>query len=136
MKIGFIGLGAMGAAIAENLLRVGHEVAVWNRSQAKARALVDAGAALAGATLAATPKAAADREIVITMLADDAALMSVLNGADGILEGLQPGALHISMSTISVASAERLAADHSAHGQRFLCAPVFGRPDAAAAAKL
>src|ERR1700677_3147351 len=116
MKIGFIGLGAMGAAIAANLLRVGHEVAVWNRSQAKARALVDAGAALAGAALAATPKAAAaDREIVITMLADDAALMSVLNGADGILEGLRPGALHISMSTISVASAERLAADHSAH---------------------
>src|ERR1700683_103817 len=137
MKIGFIGLGNMGAAIAANLLRAGHEVAVWNRSQAKAHALIDAGAALAGAALAPTPKAAAaDREIVITMLADDAALKSVLSGGSGILEGLRPGALHISMSTLSVAIAERIAADHSARGQHFLCAPVFGRPDAAAAAKL
>jgi 3-hydroxyisobutyrate dehydrogenase-like beta-hydroxyacid dehydrogenase len=137
MKIGFIGLGNMGAAIAANLLGARHEVAVWNRSQAKAQALVAAGAALEGAALAATPKAAAgDREIVITMLADDAALTSVLSGADGILEGLRPGALHISMSTLSVAITERIAADHNARGQRFLCAPVFGRPDAAAAAKL
>ena len=132
MKIGFIGLGAMGAAIAANLVRARHEVRVWNRSAAKARDLADA-----GAVLAASPKAAADdREVVITMLADDAALEAVLLGADGLLDGLRPGALHVSMSTIAVATADRVAALHGARGQHFLSAPVFGRPDAAAAAKL
>jgi len=132
VKIGFIGLGNMGAAIAANLVRARHEVAVWNRSAAKARPLVDAGAALAS-----SPKAAAsDREVVMTMLADDAALEDVLCGAHGILEGLRRGALHISMSTISVATAERVATQHGTRGQHFLSAPVFGRPNAAAAAKL
>ena len=132
MKIGFIGLGAMGAAIAANLVRARHDVRVWNRSPAKARDLADA-----GAVLAASPKAAAaDREVVITMLADDAALEAVLLGADGLLDGLGPGALHVSMSTIAVATADRVAVLHGARGQHFLSAPVFGRPDAAAAAKL
>ena len=132
MKIGFIGLGQMGAAIAANLVRARHEVCVWNRSAGKARGLVDA-----GAVLAASPKAAAgDREVVITMLADDAALDAVLLGSEGLLEGLRPGALHISMSTIAVATADRIAALHTARAQHFLSAPVFGRPDAAAAAKL
>ena len=132
MKIGFVGLGNMGAAIAANLVKARHEVLVWNRSAAKAKPLTDA-----GAVLAASPKAAAaGREAVITMLADDAALESVVSGDDGILAGLDQGALHISMSTIAVATAEGLAAQHRAHGQRFLCAPVFGRPEAAAAAKL
>lgn len=132
MKIGFIGLGAMGAAIAANLVRARHDVRVWNRSPAKARDLADA-----GAVLAASPKAAAaDREVVITMLADDAALEAVLLGADGLLDGLGPGALHVSMSTIAVATADRVAVLHGARGQHCLSAPVFGRPDAAAAAKL
>jgi 3-hydroxyisobutyrate dehydrogenase-like beta-hydroxyacid dehydrogenase len=132
MKIGFIGLGNMGAAIAANLVRARHEVTVWNRSAEKARSLVDA-----GAVRAASPRAAAtDREIVITMLADDAALESVLSGAEGIYEGLGRGALHMSMSTISVASATRIAGQHIGRGQRFLSAPVFGRPEAAATAKL
>ena len=132
MKIGFIGLGAMGAAIAANLVRARHDVRVWNRSPVKARDLADA-----GAVLAASPKAAAaDREVVITMLADDAALETVLLGADGLLDGLGSGALHVSMSTIAVATADRVAVLHGARGQHFLSAPVFGRPDAAAAAKL
>ena len=132
MKIGFIGLGQMGAAIAANLVRARHEVCVWNRSAAKARGLVDA-----GAVLAASPKAAAgDRDVVITMLADDAALDAVLLGSEGLLEGLRPGALHVSMSTIAVATADRIAGLHTARAQHFLSAPVFGRPDAAAAAKL
>jgi 3-hydroxyisobutyrate dehydrogenase-like beta-hydroxyacid dehydrogenase len=122
----------MGAAIAANLVHARHDVAVWNRSPDKARPLVDAGAALA-----ATPQAAAaGREVVFTMLADDAALDAVLGGEHGMISGLSPGALHVSMSTIAVATADRLAALHRAHGQRFLCAPVFGRPAAAAAAKL
>jgi 3-hydroxyisobutyrate dehydrogenase-like beta-hydroxyacid dehydrogenase len=132
MKIGFIGLGNMGAAIAANLIRARHDVVVWNRSAEKARSLVEA-----GAVLAANPRAAAiGREIVITMLADDAVLESVLSGEDGVFAGLRAGALHVSMSTISVAAATRVASEHSARGQRFLSAPVFGRPEAAASAKL
>jgi len=132
MRIGFIGLGKMGAAIAANLVRAGHDVAIWNRSADKARPLVDA-----GATLAESPRAAAaDRGVVFTMLADDAALDLVLAGENGVVAGLRPGALHVSMSTIAVATAERTAATHLARGQHFLCAPVFGRPEAAAAAKL
>jgi 3-hydroxyisobutyrate dehydrogenase-like beta-hydroxyacid dehydrogenase len=132
MKIGFIGLGNMGAAIAANLVRAHHDVAVWNRSAEKARNLVNA-----GAVLATNPRAAATgREIVITMLADDAALESVLSGPEGVFEGLRPGALHVSMSTISVATAARVASQHIARGQHFLSAPVFGRPEAAATAKL
>ena len=132
MKIGFIGLGHMGAALAANLVHAGHQVAVWNRSAAKAQDLVGL-----GAIAAPTPKAAAaEGEAVLTMLADDAALDSVLSGPNGLLEGLARGALHISLSTISVATAGRLATLHAERGQHLLCAPVFGRPEAAAAAKL
>lgn len=132
MLIGFVGLGNMGAAIAANLVRAGHEVTVWNRSASKAQPLTEA-----GAVLARSPReAAAGREVVITMLADDAALDAVLEGDDGILAGLAAGALHISMSTIAVATAERLTREHEKRQQHLLCAPVFGRPEAAAAAKL
>jgi len=132
MQIGFIGVGNMGAAIAANLVRARHEVAIWNRSADKARPLVDAGATLAGSPRSA----AAERDVVFTMLADDAALESVLGGDNGLLAGLRAGALHISMSTIAVATADRVAAMHLGRGQHFLCAPVFGRPEAAVAAKL
>jgi len=132
MRIGFIGLGHMGAAIAANLLRALHEVAVWNRSADKARGLVEA-----GATLVDSPKAAAAlSEVTFSMLADDAALKTVLSGEHGVLAGLRPSALHVSMSTISVATADEVASLHRSRGQHFLCAPVFGRPEAAAAAKL
>ncbi len=132
MRIGFLGLGNMGAPIAANLARAGHDVSIWNRTIDKARSLVEA-----GATLVANPKAVASRsDVVFTMLADDAALDSVLGGEHGAIAGLKAGALHVSMSTIAVATADRIAALHRALGQRFLCAPVFGRPEAAAAAKL
>jgi 3-hydroxyisobutyrate dehydrogenase-like beta-hydroxyacid dehydrogenase len=113
-------------------LKAQHEVAVWNRSAAKARPLVEA-----GAVLASSPRdAARGRDAVFTMLADDAALDAVLQGEDGLMAGLDKGAAHISMSTIAVATADRLAEDHGAKQQRFICAPVFGRPEAAAAGKL
>ena len=132
MKIGFLGLGQMGAAIAANLVRARHDVVVWNRSAEKARSLVDA-----GATLAASPRdAATASDVVFSMLADDAALNAVLSGEDGVLAGLKAGALHVSMSTIAVATAGDVAARHAERRQRFLSAPVFGRPEAAAAAKL
>jgi 3-hydroxyisobutyrate dehydrogenase-like beta-hydroxyacid dehydrogenase len=122
----------MGAAIAANLVRCRYDVVVWNRSAGKARTLVEA-----GATVATTPKdAALSQDVVISMLADDAALGAVLSGEDGLLAGLRASALHISMSTIAVATADSVAAEHAARGQRFLSAPVFGRPEAAVAAKL
>jgi 3-hydroxyisobutyrate dehydrogenase-like beta-hydroxyacid dehydrogenase len=132
MKIGFLGLGNMGSGMAANLLRAGHEVTVWNRSPQKAEPLV-----AQGAVLARTPReAASGRELIVSMLADDAALEAVLQGNDGVLEGLPRGALHVSSSTISVATADRVAMLHQDRGLRFLSAPVFGRPEAAAEAKL
>ena len=132
MKIGFLGLGKMGAGMAGNLLRAGHEVAVWNRSAQKAQPLV-----AQGAVLARTPReAASGRDLIMSMLADDAALEQVLQGNDGVFEGLARGALHVASSTIAVATADRVAALHQERGLHFLSAPVFGRPEAAAAAKL
>jgi 3-hydroxyisobutyrate dehydrogenase-like beta-hydroxyacid dehydrogenase len=131
MQVGFIGLGSMGSGMAANLLKAGHALTVYNRTPAKAEALV-----AEGATLAKTPREAAHGDVVVTMLADDAAVESVVFGTDGILAGLKTLSIHISMSTISVALAERLASAHRAAGQRFVAAPVFGRPEAAVAGKL
>jgi 3-hydroxyisobutyrate dehydrogenase-like beta-hydroxyacid dehydrogenase len=122
----------MGAAIAASLLRASHEVAVWNRSPDKAALLLQL-----GAVSAATPRElAAGREVVFTMLADDAALRAVVAGDNGLLAGLSPGAIHVSMSTIGVATADEIASFHQLRGQHFISAPVFGRPQAAAEAKL
>jgi 3-hydroxyisobutyrate dehydrogenase-like beta-hydroxyacid dehydrogenase len=131
MQVGFIGLGGMGSGMAANLFKAGHALTVYNRTPAKSEALV-----AEGATLAKTPREAARGDVVITMLADDTAVEGVVFGADGVLAGLKPGSIHISMSTISVALAERLASAHQAAGQRFVAAPVFGRPEAAAAGEL
>lgn len=131
MKIGFIGLGSMGQGMAANLLGHGDVLTVYNRTPSKATALLDN-----GATLAETPSDAADGAVVITMLANDAAAEVVTFGDDGILARLGKGAIHISMSTISVALSERLAKAHAEAGQGYVSAPVFGRPDMAAAGKL
>jgi 3-hydroxyisobutyrate dehydrogenase-like beta-hydroxyacid dehydrogenase len=131
MKVGFIGLGNMGSGMAANLLKAGHTLTVYNRTPARAEALV-----AQGATLAKTASEAARSEVVITMLADDAAVESVVFGVEGVLAGLKTGSIHISMSTISVALAEQLASAHQSAGQRFVAAPVFGRPEAASAGKL
>ncbi|MGY3450391.1 NAD(P)-dependent oxidoreductase [Bradyrhizobium sp. USDA 4353] len=127
MKVGFIGLGQMGHAIASNLIAAGHELTVWNRTRAKAEDLL-----AKGARWAETPAAAAQGDVVMTMLADDPAVEAVVYGENGLLDA---PALHVSHSTIGVALARRLAQDH---GQRsgFVSAPVFGRPVAAQAAKL
>ena len=131
MQVGFIGLGHMGRGMAANLLAAGHALTVYNRSSDKADPLIGK-----GARLAKTPGDAARAQVVITMLADDHAVERVVFDKGGILDLLAPGAIHVSMSTISVALAERLAAAHRDKGQEFVAAPVFGRPDAAAAAKL
>jgi 3-hydroxyisobutyrate dehydrogenase-like beta-hydroxyacid dehydrogenase len=132
MKIGFIGLGRMGAAMARNLLRAHHEVAVYNRSRDKAEAL-----AAEGAHVAASPAdACRDTEAVFTMLADDHAVEQVVFGAEGIAAALAPDAIHVSCSTISTALARRLTAEHSSREQGYLSSPVFGRPEAAESKKL
>jgi 3-hydroxyisobutyrate dehydrogenase-like beta-hydroxyacid dehydrogenase len=131
MKVGFIGLGQMGSAMAANLLAAGHDVTVYNRTPGKAHALVERGAH------AATRVADACRgDAVMTMVADDAALESVVFADGGVIGSLSTGAIHVSMSTISVALSERLAAAHGEAGQRYVAGPVFGRPEAAAAAML
>jgi 3-hydroxyisobutyrate dehydrogenase-like beta-hydroxyacid dehydrogenase len=130
MKVGFIGLGGMGLAMAENLLRAGHDLTVYNRTRARA-------AGLSGVRLATTPReAAAGAEVLISMLADDAAVEQVILGADGAVHGLGAGAVHAGMSTISHGLTRRLATEHAASGQLYVAAPVFGRPEAARAAKL
>ena len=127
MRVGFIGLGQMGSAIATNLLTAGHDLTVWNRSADKAKDLVAAGARLAG-----SPAEAAQGDVVMTMLADDVAVEAVVYGENGILAA---PALHVSHSTIGVPLVERLTQDHAVHSG-FVSAPVFGRPSAAQAATL
>ena len=131
MDIGVIGLGPMGSAMARSLLRAGHRVSVFNRSANKIDALVRD-----GAIAAASPAAAADNEAVITILAHDAAVEAMVNGPTGMIAGMRPGAVHLAMSTMSVALADRLAEQHAAAGQSFLSVPVLGRPPAAEAGKL
>jgi 3-hydroxyisobutyrate dehydrogenase-like beta-hydroxyacid dehydrogenase len=131
MKIGFIGLGNMGSGMATNLLKSGHEVIAYNRSPEKVDALV-----AQGATPARSVAEACAADVVISMLADDDAVEAVTFGDGGILESLRPGGTHVSSSTISVALCERLTTAHKAAGQPFVAAPVFGRPEAAQAAKL
>ena len=123
MNIGWMGLGRMGSGMAANLVKAGHEVTVYNRTPGKARSLIER-----GAKPAASVGEACRGDLVVTMLADDVAVESVVFSDKGILASLAKGRIHISMSTISVALSERLAAAHAAAGQRYVAAPVFGRP--------
>jgi len=132
MKVGFVGLGHMGRAMAARLVAGGHDVTVFNRSTAKSRPLANAGARVASTAADACQGATA----IFTMLADDPAVENVVFGKDGILGALAPNGIHISSSTISVDLARRLSKAHADARQRFIGAPVFGRPDAAAAGKL
>jgi 3-hydroxyisobutyrate dehydrogenase-like beta-hydroxyacid dehydrogenase len=132
MKVGFIGLGQMGVGIAQNLIKAGHNLSVFNRTRSRAEPL-----RALGAHVAATPAEAVNgAEVIMTMLADDHALKAVAFGPDGFLPTLSDGAVHISLSTISVALSRRLVAVHAEQKQHYVSATVFGRPDAAAAAKL
>jgi len=131
MRVGFIGLGNMGSGMAANLLRAGHELTVFNRSPEKRRPLIEL-----GARAAETVAEACGGEVVITMLADDGALRRVALAEEGIVDKLRQGTTHISMSTVSVELVRDLSQAHQQAGQQFVAAPVFGRPEVAAAAKL
>jgi 3-hydroxyisobutyrate dehydrogenase-like beta-hydroxyacid dehydrogenase len=132
MKVGFIGLGNMGSAIARNLIEAGHSLTVYNRTRSRAEAFASVGARVAETSA----DAATDAEVLITMLADDRAVEDVIFSPGNAIDALPAGAVHISMSTISVELSRRLAESHHEKQQNYLAAPVFGRPDAAAAANL
>jgi len=132
MKVAFLGLGNMGHNMAHNLLKAGHELVVWNRTSGKAIELKNAGAREANTPAEASQTA----EVVFTMLADDPAVEAVVLGTQGLINGLQKGAIHVSCSTISVALSRQMAEAHQQREQHYVSAPVFGRPEAAAAAKL
>jgi len=132
LEAGFVGLGSMGLPMATNVAAAGVKLRVHNRTASKAAPLVANGATLA----ASAGEAATAGGIVMTMLADDAAVESVVRGADGIAARLGAGGIHVSMSTIAPATARRLASYHAEHGSIYIAAPVFGRPDNAAARQL
>ncbi len=131
MQIGFIGLGAMGLPMARALMGAGHTLAVYNRTVSRTDELVDQGARRGESPA----DVAGDADVLITMLADDAAVEDVML-RDGALDALAAGRIHISMSTIGVGLASRLAALHAARGHGYISAPVFGRPAAAEQRKL
>jgi len=130
MQIGFIGLGRMGGHIAENLLKAGHAVTVWNRSQQPVQELV-----AKGAVAAKTPEDALQGEAAFSMLSNDA-VMREIGLAGPLLGKAKKGLIHVNMATISAAFARELQAAHAAAGLAYISGPVFGRPDMAAAAQL
>lgn len=132
MDVAFIGLGKMGSGMARNLLRAGNRVTVYNRTRSKAEALAADGAHVADSLA----HAVRDCEAAVTMLADDDAVEQTVFGDGGLASVLKPAAIHVGSSTISTKLARRLAVEHAKHGQSYVSAPVFGRPDAAEAKKL
>lgn len=130
MKIGFIGLGKMGAGIAGNILKAGHELTVWNRSPAPAQALEEL-----GARRASKPEDTMHGDALFSMLPSDAVMNAL--GLDGeLLASARPGLIHSNCATISTAFARKLAATHEDYGLHYISSPVFGRPDAAEKAQL
>ena len=135
-EIGFVGLGHMGTAMAANLAATGRRVIAYVRRPDQ----IDKLEAL---RLKPTTDISdlLDCEVVISMLPDDAAVREIVFGCkdvgrDGLAAGLMPGAIHLSMSTISTAAASLLASEHARNGQGYVAAPVFGNPDAAKARQL
>ncbi len=131
MKVGFIGLGSMGSAMATRLIDAGHEVFVWNRTSGPAEAMVQRGAHRLD-----NPERAFSSDAVLTMLADDDAVRAVLLANNALKRAPNKKLVHVVMSTVSVAFARELEQAHAATGLAYVAAPVLGRPDVAAAGKL
>lgn len=131
MKIGVIGIGAMGRPIAANLLKAGHSVVVYNRTLARAADLQASGAVVTEAI-----SEACQADVVLTMLADDVAVEAVVFQSGEFFPSFRPDRIHVSMSTISIKMVKKLTEAHAEKGGRFISAPVFGRPESAAAASL
>jgi 3-hydroxyisobutyrate dehydrogenase-like beta-hydroxyacid dehydrogenase len=132
MKIGFIGLGNLGAPIAANLLEAGHALVVYNRTASRMEPLVAKGAIAADCVA----DLATQCTVVFSIVSDDAAIRELVEGQDGLLHHFAAGSVHVSLSTILPQTASRLASAHQAEGQEYLASPVFGRPEAATARRL
>jgi 3-hydroxyisobutyrate dehydrogenase-like beta-hydroxyacid dehydrogenase len=131
-QVGFIGLGLMGEPMAQNLLKAGFALTVYNRTPSKGQALADKGAKL----VSCPADVAVPSGIVVTMVADDRALEEVTLGPDGFGERLGDGGLHLCTATVSPDISRRLAAWYAQRGGAYVASPVFGRPPAAEAGKL
>ena len=129
MQIGFIGLGSLGTPIAINILESGHTLHVYNRTVSKTKPLADKGAIVAE-SIASLAK---EVDIVFSIVSDDAALKDICES--GLLKNMKPGSVHVSMCTKLPQTAKELAELHEKNKQHYLAAPVFGRPEAAAAKK-
>jgi len=132
MKVGFIGLGRMGSGMAQRILSGGHDLAVFDVMRERTTALAEAGARAA----ASIADVCAGREIVITMLAEDAHVHDVAFGAGGLRDSLPAGAVHLAMGTYGIGTIRALIAAHARAGQGLVAAPVLGRPDLAASGQL
>ena len=132
MNVGFIGLGRMGQGMARRILGGGHDLVVYNRTREKTSDLVAAGARAAGSLA----DVCHGREVVITIVSDDAAVKEVTLGAGGVRSSLPSGAIHLVMGTHSVGTVQALAKAHAELRQSMVSAPVLGRPDVAAAGQL
>ena len=132
MQLGFIGLGNLGTAIAENILQKRQQLFVYNRTPSKANPLIDKGAVFCNNI----KELASKSDIVFSMVSDDAALNHITKGNDGIAQNLKAGGIHVCMSTILPATAAQLSAIHNQHNSHYIAAPVMGRPEAARAGKL
>ncbi len=132
MKIGFIGLGSLGTPLASNLVESGHSLFVFNRTMAKTHALTAKGA-MACQSVA---ELAALCDVIFSIVSDDKAIKEITIDKDGLVDHMKPGSIHVSMSTILPATAQELESHHREHGQHYLAAPVFGRPEAASARKI
>lgn len=136
MKVGFIGLGHMGAPVAHNLIRAGHDLRVYNRTRERTLEFANEGAKIAESPA----EAAIGVEVLITMVSDDNAVRQIVFGAEAnqrpAIAELRPGAVHMCMSTISVDMAKELALEHVRHGQHYVSSPVIGRAKAAYERKL
>jgi 3-hydroxyisobutyrate dehydrogenase-like beta-hydroxyacid dehydrogenase len=131
-EIGFVGLGGMGAAMAKNLLQAGFRLQVFNRTREKAEQLARESGVLVASR---SSELAVAGKLIVSMVADDRALEQVVCGPGGLSEGAA-GIVHVSMSTVSPETSRRMAELHTRRGDRFVSAPVFGRPESAAARKL
>jgi 3-hydroxyisobutyrate dehydrogenase-like beta-hydroxyacid dehydrogenase len=132
MNVGFIGLGRMGRGMARRILGAGHHLVVYDVVQAAAAELASAGAQVASSI----PEVCRERDVLVTMLVEDATVMDVALRKDGMRDSLSPGAIHLAMGTYGVATIRALAAAHTEAKQILVAAPVLGRPDLAASGQL
>ncbi len=132
LRVGFIGLGKMGAGMCSGVQKAGFPLTVYNRTASKTKRFTDG-----GATAASSPREVAEQsEVVFTSLMDDTSVLANMQGDDGILAGLAPGGVHVCVTTISPSAAAGFEELHSEAGSHYVGAPVGGRPDAAEAGEL